>query len=561
MYTGASLGGRAAPPAGKAVNCMGIHPDHRRAPGQIGVPPSQQPLHDTRQPYVSHDVPVINQDDQAPSRWFNKSTDSLFREGTFPPLVMDKPPLVVIAQANDLRNLVAPEGRNSLNRLVDEHDVQNDFMQFPPYASSTRIAKHGTLNLKPVTEGSSLAKNNKQAPTYVRQPRRLNEDNKTVGAHLECDRIRTTHVPREPYNKSNQSLSSGRQLDLSDAHMRSSLVATADDRMVLNELIHRTPPCLSDCFEHVFTFVLAIVPLFQLHLIQDFILMKYLLPKVSGQLSRIILSVAAIQGTFVELCDQIKSEFFCDRSINQLTNTHFFQNFQLPNQSIAEYFDNMHAAYIFLQIPISQEQAVTVMLENLLPTHLSALTGKIWPVSFTQLPQLISLLTRQAVIGNQRNANAQNQTIRIDPPERQLTPHQGTSHLTQFSNNSTFQANSCFHCGDLSHFRNQCPQLGTRSSEWNSVRPHTQMHSNQSNLYLPQFIQQPTTKLARCFQCGDTSHFRNNCPQLQSSRTNLPLGATRRIGNNSTELRCYNCNKVGHMQRNCPQRASGSGND
>ena len=41
-----------------------------------------------------------------------------------------------------------------------------------------------------------------------------------------------------------------------------------------------------------------------------------------------------------------------------------------------------------------------------------------------------------------------------------------------------------------------------------------------------------------CFQCGETGHFRNNCPEV-----------TGQIGE-----RCYNCNHYGHIAKDCKEK-------
>lgn len=126
--------------------------------------------------------------------------------------------------------------------------------------------------------------------------------------------------------------------------------------------------------------------------------MKYLLPKVHGNIARLFLLVASYKGNFLNLCTRVRQEIFCDRAITDLANQYFFKFFQSVSQPVGDYFEFMESVYQFLQLTISEHHAVTIIMENLLPDAVVALGGRPWLSSFQQLFSLTSVLNRQAVV-------------------------------------------------------------------------------------------------------------------------------------------------------------------
>lgn len=452
-------------------------------------------------------------------------------------------------------------------KQIDNIDQLENFMSVPPYAESTHIATQQLQDetTRRMEEGLQIPHVQIQIANEghanVRKYKRVLTRDTGIEGDLQqqnntANQAGLRHVTIDP-TLGNQS---GRHQDLSSSNsynmytqQSTGISASSDDKIVLSELVRRTPPCQSDYFEHIFNFLISIVPLFQLHLTPDFILMKYLLPKVQGQLSRIILTMASIQATFSELCNQIKLEFFCERTITQLATTKFFQHFQREHESITEFFDHMHAAYIFLGIPISQEQAVTIVIENMHPTHLAALTGRPWPVAFRQLPQFIAAFNRQVVISNQRML-AQSTTTYNEPvrqsfseiPREQVRP-QSTPRPYRYQ--QTLGPN-------LSLGK----QGGTTFDTWEDTPTNITQNQRQPNNIS---IQPITTEVIQsqmqhnlipnnyqCFNCGDRTHFRRNCPQPNKT-TGTP---SRPMNTSSRIIKCFGCNQVGHIQYFCPQK-------
>lgn len=208
---------------------------------------------------------------------------------------------------------------------------------------------------------------------------------------------------------------------------RNKQVTTTDDRSILSELISRQPPCASEHYIHVFAFFVSLMPIFDLQLVPDFILMKYLLPKVHGSIARVLLHTASQEGTFAQLCANIPAEYFCDRTSIQLADQFFFKNFQTASQSAGECIEFMQGAYDFLLIPLSERNAVQIIMENLLPETQSALSGRPWPSIFTQLHSLTSHLNRLMVILEQRlkvasSHNTLSTFQQVSPPLQMYPP-------------------------------------------------------------------------------------------------------------------------------------------
>lgn len=207
---------------------------------------------------------------------------------------------------------------------IDNIDQLENFMLVPPHAESTHIATQHVQddNTRRMEEGLQIPREKVQVANEgnanVRKYQRILTRDMVIEGEIQNHNNPVTqagkrHITIDPTLGNQPSvhhdLSSNNSVNMY-THNSTGISASSDDKIVLNELVGRTPPCQSDYFEHVFTFLLSVIPLFQLHLTPDFILMKYLLPKVQGQLSRIILTMASIQATFSELCNQIKLEFF-----------------------------------------------------------------------------------------------------------------------------------------------------------------------------------------------------------------------------------------------------------
>lgn len=284
-------------------------------------------------------------------------------------------------------------------------------------------------------------------------------------------------------------------------------VASTDDRSILTELVNRTDQCQSDHFQHVFLFFMAIAPLFQLQLVADSILMKYLLPKVRGNVSRLFLVTAARGGSFDELCNLIRNEIFSDRTIFQLADTFFLRNFQTISQPVNEYFQFMHNAYIFLQLSFSELEAVNIIMENLWPDTLAALSGHMWPKSFNELFALTKILNRRSVILQQR--------VQIPPPT--ISSPTGYPTATQH--------------------QQYVPQMYPYVSN-----PTIPLSSN-----LPVRNQRA---VRQCYNCGDPNHLKPQCPRLGQAQQRVLYNQSYQPPN---QIRCFKCNQMGHRQAQCRQ--------
>lgn len=305
-------------------------------------------------------------------------------------------------------------------------------------------------------------------------------------------------------------------------------VTTADDRSILAELISRQPPCASEHYIHVFHFFVSLIPLFHLHLVPDFILMQYLLPKVYGRIARVLLHAASSKGTFAQLCATIRAEYFCDRASIQLADQFFFKNFQTATQSAGEFIEFMQGTYDFLLIPVSECNAVTIIMENLLPDTLAAISGRPWPLTFAQLHGLTSQLNRQTVILEQRLQVA-------SVPPTLSTSHHSLPSL-QMKSDPPFPLSN--------------PNLtfGPRPSPPRHPSTITSPHAIPRNNFSPH----PPT----CYNCGDPSHFRAQCPTLP--RTNVRSSNNLDRGRSS----CTYCGKAGHTWEHCFRRLKAqSGNE
>lgn len=486
---------------------------HQRV--QVNNPGGSHYLNHNSHPTVSNSISSTSPLGQREApMWINKSTESLFvgETDTRPE------PNTEAGQLNQNRTQIES---NSVKWAPANIGEDGDQMQAPPMANSTRIMRQPGMTHNLIEfEGAG----NMVDVTHIRSPRKLNQDYDTIGAQLNIARGQQKTTSGVGNQELQQLASERNQKSYHDdsplshrannsnamySNGASGQIASVDDRPILLELVQRTPPCRSDYFEHVFVFLLAVTPLFQLHLIADFILMKYLLPKVHGHLSRIILTTAAAQGSFTELCIQLRQEFFCDRAIHQLAQNYFFLNFQTASQSVTEFLDLMHAAFTFLQIPLTQCEAIQIMLENLLPENITRLSGRPFPTHFSQMPQLINFLNRQRVVDNQR--------------------------LTQNSQRDR----------NISHGR------GETDYSINGHSMMTQIPSRNDHLQA-----KPFNNFRKCFNCGDSSHIRPNCPRLAKNQIGFKateqFRSDQNFAQNTNSVQCFKCQQFGHIQRFCP---------
>lgn len=91
----------------------------------------------------------------------------------------------------------------------------------------------------------------------------------------------------------------------------------------------------------------------------------------------------------------------------------------------------------------------------------------------------------------------------------------------------------------------------------NMLRPG----NNGGSMNHPNHGGQPTSRPPpTCYGCGATGHYRNTCPQQQSTWTNGQRNHTTnspQIPDSRPSTRppptCYNCGVVGHTRNRCPQ--------
>lgn len=358
-------------------------------------------------------------------------------------------------------------------------------------------------------------------------------------------------------------------------HSHTMTVTSPDDRQAICELMNRINTCTSDNVEHIFLFCMEITPLFQLQIVPDFILVKYLLPKVYGKMAKIFAEVAADHGNFHDLCRKVRLEIFCDRTSTSLAQKYFFQQFQSHSQSAGDFFEFMIAAYFFLQLPLIESDAVNIIFENLTPQSLLALAGHSRPHSFLELYNLTSTLNRSTMVSEHRRQFEHSFPIPTNPPTQlfhsaplRYIPD-NSQHLVhsismqppipQFNRPRPF----CFNCGNSDHLKPQCPYQPRRS-----IPDHTSFHNPPIPASItPNLTSLPNTHIQgnhlpsplpptnrRCHHCGDPSHFRPQCPQFNqpSQTSSLPplLPPTR----SSVPLRrCYSCGSTTHLRNNCPR--------
>lgn len=293
---------------------------------------------------------------------------------------------------------------------------------------------------------------------------------------------------------------------------------TVDDRAIIGDLLSRVPPCLSDQVSEVFDFLVKIMPLADLYLVPDFILMKYLVPKVRGELARILLRVASVEGSFEHVYAAVRHELFCNRSMAQLVETRFLKKFQEPNQETGAYFELMQNTYNLLRKPFNEEEAVEIILENARPDVVIGLRGRAWPSSFKELKKLIPGLNRYARVSEERYHNLTTANSRQDAPlgeqynqewamtNPDLTVQNFSVNPNQYRGGmgnkfqSPIKTIMCFYCKNVGHMKNQCPQLLNKSSKQGRGFSTNRRDS------------------VKCFQCQQLGHYKSECTNM-SNRT------------------------------------------
>jgi len=91
---------------------------------------------------------------------------------------------------------------------------------------------------------------------------------------------------------------------------------------------------------------------------------------------------------------------------------------------------------------------------------------------------------------------------------------------------------SCFNYGDPSHIKPNCPML-----QGNDRKPTQSVRSG-------------------CFNCGDLSHRRESCPLLQTTNTATQQPTIVQQTPPANRAGCYQCGDLTHHIRNCPQLAT-----
>lgn len=477
----------------------------------LNVPGWSYPLLDHHNTVSNLHNPTLTPVVEEQHTLYNRSTNSTFQQqsllDTVPPNGEDRTRSTLPAELRELG-----QGNPHPINPPDRNILQAGNSIAAPQANSTRL-NGNVMDVHPSQQPMhynpiGISANDTSSQSSAERPR--------THANTRLEPTQSISTANSPVAQTNNSMQNTGPVEGHTQHSRShydygqplhpqQIAASVDDRNVLVELVNRTPPCESDHFQHVFVFILAIIPLFQLHLTSDCILMKYLLPKMRGQLSRIFLSMSAVQATFPEVCQQVRQEMFCNRACQQLAQTYFFQNFQTSNQSISEYFDNMNAAYVFLQIQLSEREAIEIMMENLLPEVLQSLAGHPWPSNFNDIPNLVTFLNRQTVTRDQRlvhSSRVRRPTVDTDT--------------------------------GLPQMENAVPGPVQRTKpNW-----------------------QPGYNIKKCYNCGDPSHLKPQCPLLVPRMRSYIPNAINRQGpsSNAARIQCYSCQQFGHMQRHCPQR-------
>lgn len=419
-------------------------------------------------------------------------------------------------QLNSTRLLTGSEQVNTGRRLIDS--IRRGIESLSSETSNLVRDSTRVVNDVPVHSGSNLSRGsqilNQSDVDHLNVVEQRQDDQSRMGPSSHS-------YPNDPLPRASRNRTYLREEEEAGRHESvRHMATTVDDRAIIGELLARVSPCLSDQVSEVFDFLVRTMPLVDLHLVPDFILMKYLVPKVQGELARILLRVASVQGSFQHVYATVRNELFCNRSIAQLVGTHFLKKFQEPNQETGAYFELMQNTYILLRKPFNEEEAVEIILENARPDVVTGLRGRAWPSSFKELKKLIPGFNRYARVSEERNysltsANARqdatlggqyNQEWAIANPVQTIQNYSLNPNQNRGGMGNTFQSPTktimCFYCKNSGHMRNQCPQLMNKYSKQGRGFTTNRRDS------------------VKCFQCQQLGHYKSECTNVSKKSEN-----------------------------------------
>lgn len=408
----------------------------------------------------------------------------------------------------------------SMNQVRSSFDpLQQDIMEdqnrnFPDRATSTRPLGYGTRHVSVGTD-----------PIMYRPPQEFNDETRVI----------------PPFGQ--------------ETFIQS--VTTVDDRSVISEMMARQPPCQSDHYEHIFLFLTSLFPLFNLKLLPDHLLLKYLLPKVQGSFARLLLNMVSMKGTFNLLCFKAREIYFGDRAAIDLANKYFFQNFQTSRQSAENFIEFSQAVYFLLLIPMPESKAVYIIMENLLPDVLVALAGRPWPTTFQGLFQMVQVLNEKSVILEQRMQAALRSQVfgsqsMIPPfPDQNVTP---STYPRPCVSQTTMSHNLTYPMSNVSQYP-LSPNMSSPTSCPRNV--HNDTGIIPPVLPVPPSQLRPDVLQPPVFHPPAPFTPQQSPPNQQFPRTNT---SSRNLGFSASRPGCFTCGDPSHMQRACPRRSNATVN-